>query len=112
MGDELEKFRPGNEWVQKTEAHANNTISVYVEKPSEWPVKRTEMEAVREAVRGTVIGTTSNVSEATETDKFVRPEKIYIHVRRPDGRPLTTITVDTKSAANYAATDLSIARFA
>lgn len=112
MGDELEKFRPGDEWVQKTEAHANNTVSVYVEKPSEWSVKRTEMEAVREAVRGTVIGTTSNVSEATETDKFVRPEKIYIHVRRSDGRPLTTVTVDTTAASNYAAADIRISTFA
>ena len=112
VGAELEKSRPNDQWVQKTEGHTNNTISVYVENPPEWTVKRTEMEAVREAVRGTVIGTTPDVSEATETDKFVRPGKIYIHVQTPDRRPLTTIAVDTKSAADYADTELSIAKFA
>jgi hypothetical protein len=112
VGDELEKFRPGDEWVQKTEGHANNTISVYVEKPSEWSVKRTEMEAVREAVRGTVIGTTPNETEAESTEQFLRPETVYIHVRTKNQQLLTTITVDTGLAANYASHQISIETFA
>lgn len=111
MGDELEKIRPDDEWVQRTEGHSNDTISIYVEKPSEWSVKRTEMEAVREAVRGTVIGTTPNEQQAESTDQFLRPEAVYVHVRTKDGHPLTTITVDTELAANYANRDVGIKTF-
>jgi hypothetical protein len=112
MGDELEKSRAEDQWVQKTEGHANNTISVYVEKPSEWSVKRTEMEVVREAVRGIVIGTTPSETEAESTEQFLRPETVYIHVRTKDQQLLTTITVDTELAANYAKQEVSIKKFA
>jgi hypothetical protein len=110
---ELQKNGAEDEsWVRDAAAGAEYS-AILVRQPPEWTVKRTEMEVVREAVRGVVLGTEASANPAgTNGSDLHRPEEIRIVVQNTDGEISSRLSLDTELAVAYADKKVSLEEFA
>jgi len=113
IATELQKSGAEDEsWVRDVAAGAEYS-AILVRQPPEWTIKRTEMEVVREAVRGVVLGTESGANPAdTNGSDLHRPEEIRIVVQNTDGEISSRLSLDTELAVAYADERVSIEEFA
>lgn len=100
-------------WVRDVSAGVEYS-AILVRQPPEWTIKRTEMEAVREAVRGVILGTGSGVNpgETNGSAPLHRPDEIRIVVQNQDGEITSRISLDTGFAVDYADRKISLEEFA
>jgi len=99
-------------WVRDVAAGTEYS-AILVRQPPKWTIKRTEMEAVREAVRGVMLGTESSANLTdTNGSNLHRPDEIRIVVQNRDGEIASRLSLDTELAVAYANEEVNLEEFA